>query len=76
MLLTFLYTHPASVLLLDEPDAHLHIILQDAIYGKLRAVAAEQKSQLIIATHSEVIIDTVEPQELCMLLDHPRLLLG
>ena len=74
MLLTFLYTHPASVLLLDEPDAHLHIILQDAIYGKLRAVAAEQKSQLIIATHSEVIIDTVEPQELCMLLDHPRLL--
>ena len=74
MLLTFLYTHPASVLLLDEPDAHLHIILQDAIYGKLRAVAAEQKSQLIMATHSEVIIDTVEPQELCMLLDHPRLL--
>ena len=45
MLLTFLHTRPASVLLIDEPDAHLHVILQDAIYGELRAVAAEKKSQ-------------------------------
>lgn len=74
MLLTFLHTRPASALLLDEPDAHLHVILQDAIYGELRSVAARQKSQLVIATHSEVIIDSVDPAELCVLLDHPRLL--
>jgi hypothetical protein len=74
MLLTFLHTRPASVLLLDEPDAHLHIILQDAIYRELRSVAAEQNSQLIIATHSEVIINSVEPQELCMVLGSPRIL--
>lgn len=74
MLLTFLNTRPGSVLLLDEPDAHLHVILQDAIYGELRAVAAKQKSQLIIATHSEVIIDSVEPKELCVLLNRPRML--
>lgn len=72
MLLTFLHTRPASVLLIDEPDAHLHIILQDAIYGELRSVAAQQNSQLIVATHSEVIIDSVEPRELCVLLDNPR----
>ncbi len=72
MLLTFLYTRPASVLLLDEPDAHLHVILQDAIYGELRSVAAKQNSQLIIATHSEVIINSVDPTELCMILDQPR----
>ncbi len=72
MLLTFLYTRPASVLLLDEPDAHLHMILQDAIYGELRSVAARQDSQLIIATHSEVIIDSVDPTEPCMILDQPR----
>lgn len=72
MLLAFLNTRPGSVLLLDEPDAHLHVILQDAIYGELRAVAAEKKSQLIIATHSEVIIDAVEPKELCAMLDKPR----
>jgi hypothetical protein len=74
MLLTFLHTRPASVLLLDEPDAHLHIILQDAIYRELRSVAASQNSQLIIATHSEVIINSVDPPELCMVLGTPRIL--
>ena len=54
MLLTFLHSRPGSILLIDEPDAHLHVILQDAIYGELRSVAARQSSQLIIATHSEV----------------------
>ena len=74
MLLTFLHTRPGSILLLDEPDAHLHVILQDAIYGELRSVAAQQNSQLIISTHSEVIINSVEPRELCMLLNQPKLL--
>ena len=64
MLLTFLYIRPATVLLLDEPDAHLHVILQDSIYSELRAVGERQRSQLVIATHSEVIIDSVEPREL------------
>jgi hypothetical protein len=63
MLLAFLNT-----------DAHLHVILQDAIYGELRAVAAQKRSQLIIATHSEVIINSVEPKELCVMLHRPRLL--
>lgn len=74
MLLTFLHTRPGSTLLLDEPDAHLHVILQDAIYGELRSVAAKTSSQLIIATHSEVIINSVEPSELCALLNHPKIL--
>ncbi|HYK90807.1 MAG TPA: AAA family ATPase, partial [Acidobacteriota bacterium] len=60
--------------LIDEPDAHLHVILQDTIYSELRSVAAAQNSQLIIATHSEVIINSVEPSELCMLFDKPKIL--
>ena len=72
MLLTFLYARPASVLLIDEPDAHLHVILQDAIYGELRSVAAKQGSQLIVATHSEVIINSVDLRELRVLFDRPR----
>ena len=72
MLLTFLNTRPAAVLLLDEPDAHLHLILQDAIYGELRAVAEEKNSQLVIATHSEVIINSVEPRELWVILQSAR----
>ena len=74
MLLTFLHTRSGTVLLLDEPDAHLHVILQDAIYGELRTVAAQSRSQLIIATHSEVIINAAEPRELCVLFDAPRML--
>jgi ABC-type cobalamin/Fe3+-siderophores transport system ATPase subunit len=74
MLLSFLHTRPGSVLLLDEPDAHLHVILQDSIYSELRSVAATTNSQLIVATHSEVIINSVDPLELCMLLHRPTLL--
>lgn len=74
MLLTFLNTRAGSVLLLDEPDAHLHLILQDAIYGELRTVAQRQRSQLIVATHSEIIINSVEPRELCVLVNKPRML--
>ena len=72
MLFAFLYTRPSAVLLLDEPDAHLHVILQDAIYHELRTAAAQQRSQLIIATHSEVVINSVEPRELYALLEEPR----
>jgi predicted ATPase len=74
MLLTFLNTRAGSVLLLDEPDAHLHLILQDSIYGELRSVAQRQNSQLVVATHSEVIINSVEPRELCVLVNQPRML--
>lgn len=73
MLLAFLHTRRGAVLLLDEPDAHLHIILQDAIYHELRTVAALQRSQLVVATHSEVVINSVEPRELCVMLDEPRM---
>lgn len=74
MLLAFLNTRRGAVLLLDEPDAHLHIILQDAIYHELRTVAARQHSQLIVATHSEVVINAVEPRELYVMLDEPRVI--
>jgi len=71
MLLTFLNTRPEAVLLLDEPDAHLHVILQDAIYHELRTVAARYRSQLVIATHSEVVINSVDPRELYVMLNEP-----
>ena len=46
----------ASVILIDEPDAHLHLLLQEKTYRKLRDFAAQTKSQLLVATHSEVIV--------------------
>jgi hypothetical protein len=61
------------LLLIDEPDAHLHLILQRAIHGELRAVAAAGGSQLLIATHSEQLIDSIDPRELCLMYGTPRL---
>ena len=73
MLLTLLHTRPGAVVLLDEPDAHLHMILQDAIFHELRSAAARCGSQIIAATHSEVVINAVEPRELLVTLSRPRL---
>lgn len=72
MLLTFLYTRRGALLLVDEPDAHLHVILQDIIFQELQTLAFKQRAQIILATHSEVIIDSVPPELLCVLLDPPR----
>ena len=73
MLLAFLNTRHGAVLLLDEPDAHLHVILQDAIYHELRSAAARHGSQLVVATHSEVVINAIEPRELMVTLSEPRI---
>lgn len=57
LLLAYLHTHPNSVLLLDEPDAHLEIIRQREIYNLLTKTAQQHSSQVLIASHSEVILD-------------------
>ena len=62
LLFAFLYARPASVILLDEPDAHQHIILQRQVYDLICRVADEQRGQVIVATHSEVILDATAPE--------------
>lgn len=61
LLLAFLYARPATVMLLDEPDAHQHVILQKQVYELIRKVARERRGQVILATHSEVVLDATEP---------------
>ncbi|MES2708871.1 MAG: AAA family ATPase [Verrucomicrobiota bacterium] len=72
LLLSTLYSRPGAVLLIDEPDAHLHVFLQDTIFSELRSVAAETKSQIIIATHSEVIFRSVPADRLLVMMGTPR----
>ncbi len=57
LLLAHLDVHPRSVLLLDEPDAHLEILRQRQIYDLLAKAAGEQSCQIIVASHSEVILN-------------------
>jgi len=57
LLFAYMYTRRGSVLLLDEPDAHLEILRQRQTYQLLTDVAAENDNQIIAASHSEVILN-------------------
>jgi hypothetical protein len=57
LLLAYLTLHPRSVLLIDEPDAHLEILRQRQVYQVLTDTAREHSSQIIMASHSEVILN-------------------
>jgi len=57
LLLAYLYQNQNCVLLLDEPDAHLEILRQRQIYQVLTDVAGQQHSQIIAASHSEVLLN-------------------
>jgi len=71
MLLVFayLYSHKRSVLLVDEPDAHLEILRQKQVYVLLRDIASENRSQVVMVTHSEVILDEALDTNLTLLLE-------
>jgi predicted ATPase len=57
LLLAYMYANPNSVLLLDEPDAHLEILRQRQIYQLLTDIARENHNQIIAASHSEVLLN-------------------
>lgn len=64
LVLAYLYANPQAVLLLDEPDAHLEILRQREIYRLLTEVAARQGSQVIAASHSEVLLNEAADRHL------------
>lgn len=57
LLLAHMTANPGAALLLDEPDAHLEILRQRQIYQLLTDTAAQTGSQIIAASHSEVILN-------------------
>lgn len=66
LLLAHLYTHPGSVLLLDEPDAHLEILRQRQIYQVLTKTAESQGCQVIAASHSEVLLNEAADRDIVL----------
>jgi hypothetical protein len=69
LIFAYLYSHKRSVLLVDEPDAHLEILRQKQVYVLLRDIAAENQSQVVMVTHSEVILDEALDNNLTLLID-------
>ena len=57
LILAYMYANPGSVILLDEPDAHLETLRQRQIYRTISEVAAKNRNQIIAASHSEVLLN-------------------
>jgi predicted ATP-dependent endonuclease of OLD family len=53
-----------NILLLDEPDAHLHSSLQEQLLDSLRAIASDTYKQILVATHSTEILRNAEPSDI------------
>jgi energy-coupling factor transporter ATP-binding protein EcfA2 len=64
LLLAHMAANPGSLLLLDEPDAHLEFLRQRQIYQILTDAATRSKSQIIAASHSEVLLNEAADRDI------------
>lgn len=64
LLLAHMMVNQKSVLLMDEPDAHLEILRQRQIYQLLTDTAKENNNQIIAASHSEVILNEAADRDM------------
>ncbi len=64
LLLAYMHANPGAVLLLDEPDAHLEILRQRQTYRMLTETAQKTGSQIIAASHSEVLLNEAADRDL------------
>lgn len=62
-LLVYIYLYKPTLLLIDEPDAHLHPELQGKLGKILKDLTEKMNAQLFVATHSPDVIDTFSPKE-------------
>jgi ABC-type histidine transport system ATPase subunit len=62
-----------DVLLLDEPDAHLHPTLQGHLIHKLNQLARENHKQVLLATHSTTILSETKVEQIFRMEDRDYL---
>lgn len=67
-LLAFLYGYNPTTILLDEPDAHLHVNLQREILDYFKRKSLERDVQFLIATHAEEFARGVDASQIMSLL--------
>ena len=58
-----------DILLLDEPDAHLHSSLQTEIIEVLGNLSRKSRKQILISSHSTEILDHVNPTDIIAITD-------
>lgn len=73
ILLSYLESNHRTTLLLDEPDAHLEVLRQREVYSILSQAARRSNSQLVIASHSEVVMqEAIDRDILIGFVGQPR----
>lgn len=68
-LLAFLFGYQPTTILLDEPDAHLHVNLQREIIDYFKRKSQERGIQFLIATHAEEFARGVDASQIVSLLN-------
>lgn len=68
-LLAFLFGYKPTTILLDEPDAHLHVNLQREILHYFKLKSVEMNTQFLIATHAEEFARGVDASQIVSLLN-------
>lgn len=59
----FIHLRQPTIVLFDEPDAHLHGSLQDALLVEFQHLVAEGR-QILFATHSREMITRIDPSHI------------
>lgn len=67
-LLAFIYGYQPTTILLDEPDAHLHVNLQREILDFFKRLSQKRSVQFLIATHAEEFARGVDASQIVSLL--------
>lgn len=63
----FIRLRNPNLILLDEPDVHLHGTMQASLINELRNLQSEENKQIIFATHSRDIISRLDPDQIITL---------
>ena len=58
-ILSYIHRFEPSIILLDEPDSHLHPNNQRLLCALLRKVAEERGTQVLLTTHSRHVVDAL-----------------
>lgn len=73
LVLAYLFANQHSVILLDEPGAHLEILRQRNIYHIITEEASKRNNQIIAATHSPVLLNEAAGKDLVIaFVDRPH----
>jgi predicted ATP-dependent endonuclease of OLD family len=63
----FILLQQPSIILLDEPDVHLHATLQHSLYDELKRLEKSSNKQILYATHSTELIQQTPPENILSL---------